>query len=134
MLNRASSRGFTLLEVLVASAIVVSTIGIIIQLFGASMNQMDRVEFNAKLIVVQREVGHRLRYVNPLTESSGRGVASGWPYEWQASQTRELRPVSTDLGEPVFDRSVALFRIDIEVTPEDRAPVSWSIDRLGWTE
>ena len=129
-----SAGGFTLIEVLVAATIIVSSMGVLMQLFASGLMQANKVEDPARRIIIQREVGNRLRHVNPAGMARGEGIVQGWRYYFVAKQVREFRPVTADLGEREFPKQIGLFELDVTVERDERDNFGWTVTRLGWRD
>ncbi len=133
ILRQAPSQlGFTLIEVLIASAIVMPAMGIILQLFRSGLERLHKVGEQAHLIIAQKEIQHRLSTLNPAVKKQGSGVVEGWEYSWAARQKEDYRHVSESLGEIPFPRYVALYSIDVTLRREEQRDISWQMLRLGW--
>jgi len=129
---RASQRGFTLIEVLIAAAIAVASMGLLLQLFGSGLDRLNRVSLNAHRIIAEKEIINRLSTINPAQTSTGKGVVEGLEYSWEAKQLKPYKPVSPVWGETLYPRYVALYQINIELLREDGYRYYLEITRLGW--
>ncbi len=130
--GKSRERGFTLLEVLVASAILIASMGLLLQLFGSGLDRMHRVGEHAKLIMAEKEIYHRLSTLNPATATQGKGEVFGWPYNWTARQVEPYRIISEGLGEQTFPRYVALYALDVSLERPERPNLGLEYLRLGW--
>lgn len=133
-MRRRSSAGFSLLEVLVASAIAIASMAVIIQLFGAGLFQMDRVSASAQEILVQKEVANRLATLNPALANEGEGMVGPWQYHWSVRQIQEFKPVSPHFGEALVPRVVGLFEISVEAESRKGKRLDWQMTRVGWRD
>ena len=124
--------GFTLIEVMIAAAIMIASMGLLLQLFGSGLDRLQRVGEQAHLIVAEREIHAQIGLLNLASRSSGTGLAAGWAYSWKARQIEPYRHVSGDLGEAPFPRYVALYAIDVVVERPERPDVEWETQSLGW--
>lgn len=124
--------GFTLIEVLIASAIAVASMGLLLSLFGNGLDRLERIENQAQQIVVEKEILSRLSLVNPAKENSGKGVIGDWGYNWTASPLTNFQHVTDYFGAAPYPRYVALFKIDIEIQPDDSQALELQVERLGW--
>ena len=129
---RASQRGFTLIEVLIASAIAVASMGLLLQLFGSGLDRLNRVSLNAQRIVAEKEIINRLSTLNPALTSKGKGTVEGLEYSWQVKQLKPYKHVSPALGEIPYPRYVALYQINIKLIRHDGYQSHLEITRLGW--
>jgi len=133
-MNIRSHKGFTLIEVLVASAIVVAAMGLLLNLFASGLDRLHRVSRYSEFIVSQKEINNRLSTLNPALEQSGQGHVSGLLFSWRTSQLSAFQTVSDVLGEENTLRKVALFKIDVTLEAEQSAKREWSLVRIGWRE
>ena len=129
---RTQQRGFTLIEVLIASAIAIAAMGLLLQLFGSGLDRLNRVSLNAHRIIAEKEIINRLSTLNLALTSQGKGVAEGLEYSWKAKQLKPYKHVSPALGEIPYPRYVALYQINIELLRQDGKSSNLVITRLGW--
>ena len=130
---RSRQRGFSLIEVLIASAIMILSMGLILQLFGSGLDRMHRVGRHAKQTLYEKEIYARLSTVNPAVEKSGEGKLGDWSFNWTVDQVEEFKPVSDVFGDPPYARDIALYRVDVAVDRPDREEdYRLELFRLGW--
>ncbi|MCF7980433.1 MAG: prepilin-type N-terminal cleavage/methylation domain-containing protein [Pseudomonadales bacterium] len=132
--NISRNTGFTLIEVLIASAIVMGSIGLLLSLFGSSLDRMQRVGEQAHIIIAEKEIINRLSVINPAKQQKGEGKFGDWAYQWSAHPITSFKHVSDYLGEIPYPRYLALFAIDIEIIRPERKTINLRIHRLGWRE
>lgn len=128
----SKNAGFTLVEVLVASAIAVTSMGLLLSLFGSGLERMARVEDQAQQIVVEKEILSRLSFINPAEIKSGKGTIGDWTYNWTASPSTDFQHVTDYFGAAPYPRYVALFNIDIDIKTDDSKIFEFRVERLGW--
>lgn len=126
--------GFTLIEVLVASAISVVSMGLLLSLFGSGLDRLNRIEIQAQQIIVEKEVLSRLDFVNPAQQPMGEGVIGDWKYSWAALPVTKFERVADYFGVAPSPRYVALFKIDIQIKPDQYKEFNFQIERLGWQD
>lgn len=126
-------QGFTLIEVLVASAILVAALGVIMQLFGSGIDRLTRLSDASQLLVAEKEIYSRLNVINFAQQNEGEGTVAGMQYSWRAEQSEPFRPVSPYLVESDL-RSVALFRVEISIERPGRDDAQWVLQGLGWRD
>ncbi len=122
--------GFTLIEVLIASAIIVVSLGVLLQLFASGLAHTQRAGQVAHLIAAQRSIVHTLEVVNPALRSEGKGVAEGLRYQWQASLRKPYRLMYDPGGSS--RRDVALFALTVSVKTARGKTYRFTLDQLGW--
>jgi prepilin-type N-terminal cleavage/methylation domain-containing protein len=130
--RRARAAGFTLIEVMIASAILIASIGLLLQLLGSGLDRLHRVGEHARLMLVEKEIHSRLNTINAAVQVEGQGVAAGWNYQWRARRLEPYRQVSADLGEAPFDRYVALYTVNVSIEWSGDDPVNMELLQLGW--
>ena len=128
---RSCQKGFTLVEVLVASAIGIASMGLLLSLFAGSLDRMSRVEAQSQRLIVEKEIVGRLSLVNPAATRSGKGTSGQWAYSWSAQPVTEFRKITDDLIGETPPGNVALFLIRIEMRAPRGKTVELNIRRLG---
>lgn len=111
----SAPRGFTLLEVLVAFAILVVALGAMMRVFAGGLGSLDASRHHAVAALVARSVIDRLGVEFPLTAGRLSGDAGG-DYRWHA----EVRP--SDAARPVAAGGVlyAPYEVTVAVAWRDR--------------
>jgi len=137
MLNMTSihaktQHGFTLIEVLVAAAIVIMSIGTIMQLFGSGLDQNKRIGQLAHLLTAQRTIMARMEYINPAQQAEGEGVAETLHYQWHAKIAEPYQRIYQE--ENSFPREIALFTINVQIEKPRGGHYQFTLKRLGWRE
>jgi len=128
--NRAGEQGFTLIEVLVASAIIMASIGILMQLFASGLDRTRRAGQLAHLLSAQRTIAHQLEMVNPATQKRGKGVAEGIHYHWQADMLAPFAPIYDP--EDLSRRQLGLFLLRVTMQYGSNKQSEFDMKRLGW--
>lgn len=105
--------GFTLVEVLVASAIVISAIGVILQLFSAGLTGIHKAGTTQHLILVQRQLYQSLDIIDFSSLSEQSGVIAGVNYHWIAQRQGEQQfMVANEAGSAIM---LQLYRIQVDM-------------------
>lgn len=125
-------RGFTLIEVLVASAIVIASLGTLIQLFGAGLDSMHRAGEHAHRILAERQILADLSQINPATTSQGEGDAEQWHYRWRAQPASSFLPIHDPNG--LIRREAAIYDVQVTLMRPQRREVTFMLKRLGWRQ
>jgi len=123
---RDSIRGFTLIEILIAFAILVVSLAVLLQSFSSSLDAVTRTERATSAILLARSIMDRVGTEIPLIpgEHSGNGeVGLAWGVR--------LAPPSADVAPPVPGLPVRLLQIEVTVTGEETAPVTLTTHRLA---
>jgi len=122
--------GFTLIEVLVASAIIMTTIGVLMQLFASGLGQNKKAGQVAHLLIAERAIVHILEGVNPGVKDKGKGIAEGVRYQWHAVVREPFLPVFDPEG--FAERKVALFTMMVDLDTRNGKKHSFQYEQLGW--
>ncbi len=135
MVNMKSSyykiqQGFTLIEVLVASTIVIISIGTLLQLFSAGLNQNQRVGQLAHLLSAQRTIMARIEQTNPAEQPKGQGIAMALAYQWKAEIIEPYQIIYEE--EPLYPREIALFNITVKIKKPRGGTYLFNFHKLGW--
>ena len=129
---RSQQAGFTLVEVLVASAIAIASMGLLLSLFASSLDRIYRVEVQSQQLIVEKEIITQLSLVNPAITRSGQGKIGKWTYSWRSQPITEFREMTDDISGDTPPGRVALFSIAIEMGAPNGKTVELGIQRLGW--
>jgi len=121
--------GFTLVEVLIASAIIMASLGVLLQLFGSGLSQTKKAGRTAHYISAQRTIERQLMDINPALQKDGKGNVEGIVYRWHAVRIEPFR-VFYD-RDIMPNRLFALFRITVELDAWGKSK-QMVISRLGW--
>lgn len=125
-----NQHGFTLIEVLVASTIVIMSLGTILQLFSSGLSQNHKVGQLAHLLSAQRTIVAKLEQINPAKQEKGKGVVQGLSYQWIAKITEPYQLVYQ--LENDFPREVAIYNITVDITKPRQGKYQFILQRLGW--
>lgn len=105
--------GFTLVEVLVASAIVISTIGVILQLFSAGLTGIHKAGTAQHLILAERQLYQSLEIIDVSSMPEESGVIAGVDYHWVAQPDGEPQfMAANDSGSAIM---LQLYRIQVDM-------------------
>jgi prepilin-type N-terminal cleavage/methylation domain-containing protein len=132
--RRSKQAGFTLIEVLIASAITIASMGLLMQLFSSGLDRMNRVSLNANLIIAEKELINRLQMINPALISEGAGTVEGLEFSWEAKVVKPFAKMSENIGDDNFPKYVALYEIDIDLTRSNGNVSELNITRIGWKD
>lgn len=108
------SRGFSLLEILVAFVVMGLVVGTLLQLFGTSMRNValsDEYSFAVQVAESRlQSVGSEIK----VEQGSESGVEEGTPYHWVV----EMEPVELHEDQQDFSLSVQPYRVSVVVNWE----------------
>lgn len=129
----SDNRGFTLIEALVAVAILTISIAVVLQQFSGAMNQNYKAARIAHEMLVQKEISNRLKTKNPYELSPEKGKIAGINYE---IHIKAISPFSDVNGLKHGQRirwEAALYEITIVIWDSNgRKRKSMVINRVGW--
>jgi len=128
--------GFTLIEVLVASAIIMASIGVLMQLFASGLDRTHRAGEVAHLLTAERSILHELEMVNPAMQQTGEGVVEGVQYHWQAKEKIGMKPVydADGISGVSSSRQIALFEVQVSMLSERGKSILFTFDLIGWKD
>jgi len=122
--------GFTLIEVLIASAIIMASLGVLMQLFGSGLERIQHAGQKAHMLASQRYIVHFLEDINPASQSDGKGVAEGLVFYWKASIQEPFHLIYGSEG--AGQREVALYDIKVRLQTAQQKQFVFVIKQLGW--
>ena len=123
-------QGFTLIEVLVASAIVIMSIGTILQLFSVGLDQNQRVAQLAHLLTAQRTITAELEQINPAQQQKGQGVTAALSYQWEAKIVLPYKNIYEE--ESFFPQELALYNINVQIEKPRDGRYQFNLQQIGW--
>lgn len=126
-----NQRGFTLIEVLVASTIVIMSIGTLLQLFSAGLNQNHKVGQLAHLLSAQRTITARLEQINLAKQQTGDGIAQGLNYQWKAKIDKPYRSIGGQ-DENKLTQKIALQTIFVQIEKPRGGKYLFDFQQLSW--
>lgn len=121
-------RGFTLVEVLVATAILIASMGVILQLFNAGLNGMHRAGRAQHQLLAQRHIFNALQLVNPSADTQRSGEIIGFKYEWDVE--RIGTPYFIQANETFAGTNLQLYRFVVRVSDEINEPTTFEFIRM----
>lgn len=130
MKRKQFSSGFTLVEVLVASAIVISAIGVILQLFSGGMAGMHKAGNAQHMILVQRQLYQQIQLLDLTQVKQGVGELSGVTYRWLAIAQGEQFSTASDESTAVI--SFQIYKVTAELELVGLPPKSFEFSKLNY--
>jgi general secretion pathway protein I len=124
--GRHAIRGFTLIEILIAFAILAVSLAVLFQSFSSGLDAVTRTERATSAILLARSTMDRIGTEIPLIpgEHSGNGEDG---LVWSVT----LVPATADTAPPVPGLPVRLLQIEVAVTGEETAPATLTTLRLA---
>lgn len=132
--RRSGERGFSVIEALVAVAILGFALASLLGWRTSLLRQHERLQSVETDITAKRNALAVLTEVNPMAAPEGRlDISPGVALTWRATP---LTPVRRSAAYPAGDgdHDVALYRMDVTLVRAGGAPIRFSIERVGWSE
>jgi len=127
--NSSNEAGFTLIEVLIASAILMASIGVLIQLFGSGLDRVNRSGKAAHLLLAQKQIVVQLTDLNFAEISAGKGNVEGFQYTWKTTILEGfVMPEQIARAMTAY----ALFTVTVTISMPGSRNYIFDIKRLGW--
>jgi len=126
---RRSVRGFTLLEVLVAFALLAVALTLLIGTLSGAASQVSEADVRSRAVLHARTLLDRTGVDAPLQEGEQRGQWENGRYRWQMQVAAWSEPRSQDAPVPAQQQPAGPRLLEV------RLQVSWSEaerDRLQW--
>lgn len=130
---RHDHRGFTLLEAIVALAILAAGGMALFAALNASLRSIERIDAAARLDTATRNAIAHLETVNPMRQPEGETLLGEVRMRWVATPIEARREGLTDYLQPgYFD--IALYRVEVELETAGEAPRRFELRRAGWEQ
>jgi prepilin-type N-terminal cleavage/methylation domain-containing protein len=126
---KLKQRGFTLIEVLIALAIVGASMAVLWQLFASANGRVHQAADRAQLILAEKQLYQQIVTHNPRLETAAYGDIETWAYQWHSEK------ISADYSIFSEDRRIkviALYRINLQLRSVRGRLYSLQWTQLGW--
>ncbi|WP_318479435.1 type II secretion system protein [Photobacterium leiognathi] len=133
-----NNKGFGLLEVLVASVILVSLLAAIMPLFDMGLKQTKKAEQVALMLSSQKRIYQHLSIINPAKETTGDGVDNDWSYRWKTSRISDYELQYAP--ESISQNKLALFKVTVDMALSEDALNNnqnthhFAFNLIGWQD
>ena len=104
-------KGFTLIEVLIATLLVTASLGILLQLFASATTRIHKASNHARIIIAQKQIYQKISAINLYDIQKGQGEIEGMIYQWKAEKKTKYYPVYD--GEGVLRNAIARYLIKV---------------------
>ncbi|MFN3785375.1 MAG: prepilin-type N-terminal cleavage/methylation domain-containing protein [Thiothrix sp.] len=110
--NNSASKGFSLLEVLVAFVVMGLVVGVILQLFGASMRSVALADEYSSAVQVAESQLAAVGSAIPVAAGSTNGVDPASGYHWEVQMTQ----VQPDEALEKVQVPLQLYQVEVRVS------------------
>lgn len=126
-------RGFTLLEAIVALAVLAAAGLALFAAMSQAMQMVGRAEAARRLDAASRDALARLETLDVMAEPRGRFEVGGFDAEWRAEPVEPPRPNSTGFLAPGL-YEVGLYVVRLELREGGRVERVLDVRRTGWRQ
>lgn len=130
---RRSARGFSLLEAIVALAILAAGAMALFSALNGALRAQDRVEANIRTATAVDNALALLESINVMEQPRGEASIGGYRFRWVASPVADPVDVLTDYYRPGLHQ-VALYDVDVEVWSAGMMERRFTLRRIGWQQ
>ncbi len=131
-LRNNQADGFTLIEVLIASAIVTISMGVILQLFSSSILRILKTGDIAHDIVIEQQIIQELAIINPTNRTEGENVIAGKKIHWKVKVLNDLQVIPLTQQEDQIEKFVGLYEINANYDDANGNLHTLRWEQLGW--
>ncbi|HAS6308621.1 type II secretion system protein [Vibrio vulnificus] len=122
-------RGFTLIEVLVALAILAAGFSVIFQMFQQSGITANRIQQVQHRVDVEQSIFMELSHINPSANQQGVGSQGDITFQWRATPISPLLRLRSE--DNTNQNHVQIFTINV-VYQEKKVERSFEFEQMGW--
>jgi general secretion pathway protein I len=130
-----ATRGFTLLEVLIAAVVMGTTFAAVMGLLSQSLRNIERMKPQEQMLLHARDKMSEMLLEESLLPNT---TAGQWEdgYRWQVQVGFEpMLPEAPPAPEPISPGSLALFRIRVQISwGQGAASKTYALETLQWTK
>ncbi|HBK7246988.1 TPA: prepilin-type N-terminal cleavage/methylation domain-containing protein [Vibrio cholerae] len=123
--------GFTLIEVLIALAILAGAFSVIFQGFQQSNQTGYSVLSLNKQLLLEESIFAELELINPSEKSTGFGERGKVKFHWQAIPISGLLPLRTE--DNLSKTSIQMFRIEVTYRYKEKE-YQFDFEQMGWEQ
>lgn len=130
---RREHRGFTLLEAIVALAILAAGGMALFAALNASLRSIERVDAASRRDTATQSALSRLEVLNPMLQPTGDEALGEWRLRWTATPVEAPRDGLTDYLQPGYFE-VGLYRVEVELLAGTRVEHRFAVRKAGWRQ
>ena len=130
---RPEARGFTLLEAVVALAILAAGAMALFAALNSALRSLDRAEQAARLDTTVESALSLLERVNPMLQPEGSATAGDAEIAWRARPVEPSRDMLTDYFQPGL-YEVGLYDLDVSIVRDGRVEHRFVLRRAGYRQ
>lgn len=130
---RASARGFTLLEAIVALAILAAGSMALFAALSGALRSIERAEAAARLDAATADAIAFLEAVNPMQQPRGEAALGAHRLRWRATVVAGPTDTLTDYFQPGL-YEVALYDVGVELWRDGELDGRFVVRRAGWRQ
>lgn len=130
---RAEQGGFTLLEAIVALAILAAGGMALFAALNTSLRSIERIEAATRLDTATQNALSRLEVLNPMLQPEGDEALGEWRMRWRAIPVEPPKDGLTDYLRPGY-YEVGLYRVEVELVSDARVERRFQVRKAGWQQ
>ncbi|WP_025738705.1 PulJ/GspJ family protein [Salinivibrio socompensis] len=123
--------GFTLIEVLIALAILSASLATVLGMFSQGQQNTAKVSQVYQITRQQNNIFNALQQINPAQKQQGTQQLGAVTYQWQAAPISPLAPVRSEDG--TGTQYVQLYKITVDYQYKGQSH-QFAFEKLGWQE
>ena len=122
-------KGFTLIEVLIATLLVTAALGLLLQLFASAAIRTHKAAGHARIILAQKQIYQQISALNIHNVKKGKGNIENINYQWQAKQQTKYYPLY-DNDELMTKITRYLVNVELQLKDGKKRKFQW--EQLAW--
>lgn len=130
---RRSARGFSLLEAIVALAILAAGAMALFSALNGALRAQDRVEASVRTATAVDNAVALLESVNVMEQPRGESTIGDYRFRWMANPIAGPVDVLTDYYRPGLHQ-VVLYDVEVEVWSAGAMERRFTLRRIGWQQ
>jgi len=132
-------RGFTLIEVLIALAILSSAIIIVFQIFSFGFRNLAKIGRYQDLYIAMNNIVEEIDLITDFEQNKKKsGKAGEFEYEWQATPHSPKQRMTTPFEENISSYMITLYKIVLKIYYEARDGRrelrEFTFYKVGWAD